>query len=356
MQSAIRPLFSRLFGHEVLAYIRTSLYSCAMPYRTLTLDRSVDVLRAIGEPTRARIVHVLRHGECSVTDLCDVLGQSQPRISRHLRLLLDADVCTRHREGNYAFFSLRSAANDIDSVLDALTSSLDPADPVLAADLSRLKAVRERRSEAAHRHFAELAQRWDRERSLLTPDAMVEAEINDLLTDSGASTELGNVIDVGTGTGRMIELLASAADRIVGLDANPAMLRVARANLDRAGIHHAELRQSDIFATPPFGDGFDLAVIHQVLHFLDDPHRAIAATAELLTSTGRILIVDLPRHAVETMRTEHAHRRLGFTTDQIEGWFHSCGLEPIDHRLVRSMNPDTGTIGVGLWLARKVAP
>lgn len=292
-----------------------------------------------------------------MSDLCDVLGQSQPRISRHLRLLVDGGVCSRHREGTYAFFSLRRHTNDAANsqpLVDALCAAIDPEDPTIAADLIRLGTVRQRRAEAAHVHFAALAERWDRERSLLTPDNMVESEILNLIRLH--STHPIDVVDLGTGTGRMIELLAPIASRMTGVDSNPAMLRVARANLDQAGIHHAELRQSDIFATAITDRRFDLAVIHQVLHFLDDPDRAISAAADLLNDGGQMLIIDLPNHGLEMLRTEHAHRRLGFTTDQIEGWFRASGLKPIEHRLVQPDSDNSRLIGVGLWLAGKGTP
>lgn len=325
-----------------------------MREQTVTLDRSVDVLRAIGEPTRARIVNVLSEGECSVSDLCDILGQSQPRISRHLRLLVEAEVCARHREGNYVFFSLRrSDPNSLGagSLVHLLVSTLDRSDPVLAADLARLSAVRERRAEMAHQHFAEVAERWDRERSLHTPDELVEPAIIHVLSPDGR--RIGDVVDIGTGTGRMIELLAPLADRLVGLDSSPSMLRVARANLDRAGIHHAELRQSDIFATSMPGSAFDVAVVHQVLHFLDDPAGAIQAAAQLVTDGGHVLVVDLPRHSNEALRDEHAHRRLGFTAEQMNGWFVDAGLHNIHHQIVEPTSPQSGLIAVGLWIARK---
>lgn len=327
-----------------------------MPELTITLDRSVDVMRAIGEPTRARIVNVLSEGECSVSDLCDILGQSQPRISRHLRLLVEAEVCARHREGNYVFFSLHRSeptSHGADSLVHLLVSALDRDDPVLAADLARLTTVRERRAELAHQHFAEVAERWDRERTLHTPDELVEPAIVHLLSPNGHG--IGDVLDIGTGTGRMIELLAPMANRIVGLDSNPSMLRVARANLDRARIHHAELRQSDIFATSMPGSAFDVAVVHQVLHFLDDPARAIHAAADLVVDGGRVLVVDLPRHSNEALRVEHAHRRLGFTSEQMNGWFADAGLLQIDHQMVEPKGRQTGLIAVGLWIARKGA-
>ncbi len=319
----------------------------------LDLDQSIDILRAVGEPTRARIIAVLSHGECSVSDLCDILGQSQPRISRHLRLLVDAGVCRRNREGTFAFFSLNDddESNAACDLIASVVNGFSRHDPVLSADRARLVAVRERRAEAAHQHFAELAGRWDRERSLLTPDDLVEAAIIDVL--GPPATPLGAVIDVGTGTGRMIELLSPFADRLVGLDASPSMLRVARANLDRAGIHHAELRQADIFATTIPAHQFDLAIVHQVLHYLDDPDRALVAAADMLAPTGRLLVVDLPRHQIETLRTEHAHRRLGFTDEQLETWFRAAGLQPVSHHLIHPPDGDTTRIAVGLWLAER---
>jgi len=324
------------------------------PQRQLALDPAVEALKAIGEPSRLRIIAVLRHGECSVSDLCEILGQSQPRISRHLRLLVDAGVCTRHREGTFVFFGLKRRTTD-DEQYAALTQgilrSLDSSDPQIAADRERLHDVRQRRAAAAHQHFASVADEWDRESAHHVSQHVVEHALTSALDRSLGTGNVGDIIDIGTGTGRMIELLADRSTRIVGLDTNPAMLRVARATLDSAGIHQAELRHTDLFSPPVEPEQFELVIVHQVLHYLDDPDRAIHAISRLASPGGSVVIVDLMTHTNETLRTEHAHRRLGFDATQMSNWCLSAGLNIIDHLIAREEHSDR--LEVGIWVANK---
>jgi SAM-dependent methyltransferase len=316
--------------------------------RAASLTTTVDALRALAEPTRTRIVSLLGHGESSVSDLCEILGQSQPGISRHLRQLLDAGLVTRHREGSFMFFGLPSSAEEPWRSCRAVIDAIDPSDPVIAGDRRRLAEVRERRAALAHDHFAAHADDWERERGHSVPDESLLPVILEMVTAPGAS--LGSVLDIGTGTGRMAQLLAPLARRVVGLDPNHTMLRVARANLDRAGIHHVELRQGDVFH-PPFAPAeFDLVVCHQVLHFLDDADRAILEMADLIGDGGRLLIVDLPPHGVEELRRDHAHRRLGFSTGQIIQWFERAGLEFLAERRVDSSDDRLPSV---IWLASR---
>ncbi|NDI01819.1 MAG: methyltransferase domain-containing protein [Actinobacteria bacterium] len=297
----------------------------------LPLDNTVEILKAIGEPSRLRIVAVLQHGECSVSDLCEILGQSQPRISRHLRLLVDAGVCSRHREGSFVFFGLERQPqnnNQLEHITHSILSALHSSDPQIEADRDRLFAVRQRVSQH-----------------------IVESALLSALNSALPSSNLGNIVDIGTGTGRMIELLADHSDRVVGLDSNAAMLRVARATLDSAGIHRAELRHADLFAPLNRTDRFDLVIVHQVLHYLDNPDRAIEAITRLASNGGTVAIVDLMAHENEILRMEHAHRRLGFDNQQIVTWCRNAGLNVRHHQVAEE--PESARLSVGIWLAQK---
>ena len=322
-----------------LADMHMSLYAAWM--RT---EAALDALRAIAEDTRLRILSVLRRGELTVTDLTEILGQSQPRVSRHLRLLVEAGLVTKHREGTWAFFRLVDAG-DHAVLLAAALAAVDDADPVLVADLRRLDVVRERRAIAASDYFERIAPIWDEERSLHASATTVEAAILDVIGDR----PLGRVLDVGTGTGRMLQLLADRADRAVGLDTSHSMLSVARANLEQRGMQGWELRQGDVHSPPLDRASFDLVVVHQVLHYLDDPARALMEAARLVVPGGRLLVVDFAPHRHDFLRAA-AHRRLGFAHEQLRDWFDQCGF---DCSTIVDVEPPAGDGGltVTLWLA-----
>ncbi len=311
---------------------------------TLTSEQTLDALRAIGEETRLRIVALLERGELTVTDLTEILGQSQPRVSRHLKLLVDAGLVVKHREGTWAFFRLADSASHRALVAAALVA-IDADDQALAADMQRLDSVRARRSTAAREYFEQIAPIWDEERSLHAAADTVEAAILDVVGDQ----PLGRVLDVGTGTGRMLALLANRAERTVGLDTSHSMLSVARANLERSDATNWELRQGDVHSPPLDAAHFDLVVIHQVLHYLDDPARAIAETARLVAPGGRLLVVDFAPHRHDFLRAA-AHRRLGFTHEQLADWFDQSGF---DCPTIIDVAPPVGQDGltVTVWLA-----
>ena len=312
-----------------------------------SLPTLLGCLRAACEETRLRILALLAEGELSVSDLTDILGQSQPRISRHLKLMAEAGLLRRSREGAFAFFRLDDATPGGALAL-ALARDLDPADPVLAADRERLAAVRATRAAAAQSYFANVAREWDQLRSLHVPDAAVEAAVEAAVGE----TPLQALLDLGTGTGRMLERLAPKAARAVGVDASHAMLAVARANLEKAGLSRVELRQGDIYALPFPRGSFDLVIVHQVLHFLDDPARTLREAAALLSPGGRLILVDFAPHEMEFLRTEHAHRRLGFEKDEIVAWFAEAGLDCDRAEEVTATDGACGQLGVMLWRGR----
>lgn len=304
-------------------------------------------LRAAGEETRLRILALLTEGELSVSDLVDILGQSQPRISRHLKLMAEAGLVERHREGAWAYYRIagHSPAGQLGK---RLSECLSPDDPMIAADRGRLLAVRAQRAAAAEAYFTRLARDWDKVRSLHAPDALVEAAIAEAL---GPGPH-GTLLDLGTGTGRMLQLFGAGARRAVGVDASHAMLAVARANLERSGLSRIELRQGDIYALPFGRNSFDAVIIHQVLHFLDDPARAIREAAAALNPAGRLVVVDFAAHDLEFLRSEHQHRRLGFAREAIGQWFAEAGLDTLAIREVGSGHGDAAALTITLWVGR----
>jgi len=305
----------------------------------------LDVFRALADPSRLRIVQLLREMELSVGEIAQVLGQSQPRVSRHIKVLVDAGLALKRREGSSIFLTCAPSgfAVPLFNLLDAGAGA--DGDHWTRADRARLAAVRADRSAAAERWFALNAGQWDKIRSLHVPEAEVEAAIADVLGD-----ELGRLVDIGTGTGRILELLGPSASQAIGIDRSPEMLRIARAKLDGQKLSEkpVELRQGDINALQ-LGDGSaDTITIHQVLHFLPAPAAAIAECARLLATSGRLLIVDFAPHEREELRLEHAHARLGFSDEQIAGWLAAAGLA-----LTETRDLEGSELTIKLWAATR---
>jgi ubiquinone/menaquinone biosynthesis C-methylase UbiE/Fe2+ or Zn2+ uptake regulation protein len=313
----------------------------------LGFDALNSALKAAGEETRLRILALVAEAELTVSDLTDILRQSQPRISRHLRLLAEAGLVERFREGTWAFFRLAEHGNGA-TVARALVDHLNPADQIIARDRGRLASVRAARATAAQAYFREHAAEWDRIRKLHVADDAVEDAIRASLGDK----PFRSLLDLGTGTGRMLELFGPEIERGLGLDLSLDMLQLARDRLERAGLKNCSVRQGDIYDLPLPNASFDVVILHQVLHFLDDGARAIHEAARVLRPGGRLLVVDFAPHEQEFLREQFAHRRLGFARETVSQWMTSSGLEPVLHKsLAPEPGPD-GKIAVSLWLAR----
>ena len=290
-------------------------------------------LRALGDPTRLRIMRLLARMELAVGELAQVLAQSQPRVSRHIRILCDAGLAERRKEGSWVF--LRQAiGEDSASPLAAATARLltvaEEADPVFAAqcdeDRRHLAAIRAAREAAAQDWFAVHAAEWDTLRSMHSPDEPVEAALQGALGEGS----LGKVLDIGTGTGRMAQLFADRSSHVTGLDKNPEMLRIARARLQDLPADKIDLVQGDFTALPFAREAFDTVLLHQVLHYAQEPQRALREAARVLAGEGRIAIVDFAAHEREELRTAHAHARLGFSDEQIGELLTDAGFAPAD--------------------------
>ncbi len=313
----------------------------------LTLNNAVDTLKAAAESSRLRILALLSDGDLTVSDLTEILNQSQPRVSRHLKLLLEARLIERFQEGSWAFFRL----SDDDATRDfirSLVRRVDRGDPQLRRDGERLAEVKQRRQERANSYFSANAATWDQLRSLHAPDKAVEAALVEVVGDR----PFQSMLDLGTGTGRLLELLSPLYNRAVGIDLSREMLAVARANLDRAGVTKAQVRQGDLFAAQLDHTSFDLITMHQVLHYLDDPARAIREAGRLLRPSGRLIVVDFAPHELEFLRDRHAHLRLGFSDQQMSEWFAAAQLELVETRDFAPGQSDAGKLTVKLWVAR----
>ncbi|MGB8639412.1 MAG: metalloregulator ArsR/SmtB family transcription factor [Pseudolabrys sp.] len=313
----------------------------------LGFDALNTALKAAGEETRLRVLALLAEAELTVSDLTDILRQSQPRISRHLKLLVEAGLVERFREGTWAFFRLAEQGGGAD-VARALIERLNPGDQTIARDRERLSSVRQARATAAQAYFRAHAAEWDRIRKLHVADEAVEDAIRAALSDK----PFRSLLDLGTGTGRMLEMFGPDIERGLGLDLSLDMLLLARDRLERAGLRNCSVRQGDIYDLPLANDSFDVVIVHQVLHFLDDGARAIREAARVLRPGGRLLVVDFAPHEQEFLREQFAHRRLGFAPDTVMQWITASGLDPVMHKSLAPEPGPEGKIAVSLWLAR----
>ncbi|WP_292023389.1 MULTISPECIES: ArsR/SmtB family transcription factor [unclassified Brevundimonas] len=310
---------------------------------SLSADQTVEALRAAGEPTRLRILSLLAGEELSVMEMSRILDQSQPRVSRHLKLMTDAGLIERFPDGARVYYRLSHDAQArrlIDTVLDIL------AEDAGEADHRRLDEVRKDREEAAVSYFEQVAPQWDRLRSLYVSESAVEAALEKAVGPG----PFERVVDLGTGSGRMLTLFGKKAKMSVGLDLSQNMLNIARTNVTKAGVEQVELRHGDIFATRLPAASADLVIVHQVLHYLSDPAAAVAEAARLVSPGGRLVIIDFAPHDFEHMREAHQHRRLGFADSEINGWLQDGGLSP---SAPIALPHDAEGLTVTIWTAER---
>ncbi|MGE3065878.1 MAG: ArsR/SmtB family transcription factor [Hyphomicrobiaceae bacterium] len=315
----------------------------------LTTAMMVGLLKAAAEPTRLRILMLLAAGELNVKDFTRILGQSQPRLSRHLRLLAEAGLVERAPEGSWVYFHL-ARDGEAGRIARLLIDATDTSDPLLVRDRQRAEVVKRERESEAQVYFETHASEWDTIRALHVSEAAVESAMRAALGPGPFDL----FVDLGTGTARMLELFADTYRRGLGLDLNPAMLSYARSKLDHAALGKAQVRRGDLYDLPVADGAADAVVMHQVLHFLSDPVRAVREAARILAPGGRLLIVDFAPHELEFLREKHAHERLGLPGPVVQQWLDECGL-----RIAGTQNlpPARGAareqLTVSLWLAER---
>ena len=325
----------------------------------LSLDEIVGLLKASGEPTRLRLLALLAEGDLSVKDLTAILHQSQPRISRHLKLLYESGLVERLPEGAWVYYCLtRDKAKG--GLIAAALRHLDPEDAMILRDRDRLKQIKDANTQQATDYFKQNAEHWDELRVLHVPESAVEQAILEALGDQ----DINQLLDLGTGTGSILSLLADRCHDGLGLDSNRSMLAVARSRLDGPSHGHLHVQQGDLLDLATLDRKFDLVTIHQVLHYLDDPSAALQEAGRVMLPGGRLLVVDFAPHDHEFLRKEHAHRRLGFSHDAMRRWMQEAGFTL---SLARDLGPkgaDGGEDGesssdsltVSIWLAEKISP
>ncbi|MCP3688171.1 MAG: metalloregulator ArsR/SmtB family transcription factor, partial [Gammaproteobacteria bacterium] len=310
----------------------------------LTLDTLLAGLRAAAEHTRLRILALCARGELSVSELTQILGQSQPRVSRHLKLMVAAGLLERLPEGSQVYFRLSDSAVAVKMI--HLLKSLTPVpDAALNRDLSRLYKVRDARAQKAQDYFQQVAKTWDSIRSMHVTEQQLEQALCEVV---GADFS-GNLLDIGTGTGRILELFADRINRGVGVDMSNGMLAVARSNLERDDRQHIHVRKGDMYQLPLDQAEFDLAILHMVLHYSDSPVEVIREAARILRPSGRLIVVDFASHTEEYLRSDYQHYRLGFADSEILQCFESAGLRADMETRQLAGDPLT----VKIWVAQK---
>ena len=308
-------------------------------------DAVLNALKAAGEETRLRLLRLLAREELSVMELVSILSQSQPRVSRHLKLMNEAGLIERFPDGAWVFYRL-SGDPAMRPLLEAILAGLGAAH---VDDLRQLEAVRLARRASAEGYFETIAPTWDEIRSHYVSESDVEAAILRVLGDA----PYRRLLDLGTGSGRMLTLLGARAESVAGVDLSQHMLNIARAKTFEAGLTGADLRHGDIYDTRLPAASADLIVVHQVLHFLADPGRAVLEAGRLLAPGGRLLIVDFAHHDLEVMREQYQHRRLGMLDEDMAAWLRAAGLMP---RTSLALPPQgEGGLTVKIWLASRPA-
>ena len=318
----------------------------------LVLDEMVGLLKAAGELTRLRLLALLAQGDLSVKDLTSLLNQSQPRISRHLKLLFEAGLVERLPEGAWVYYRLTQ--DEVGrNLLDAMLAQIDGGDSLIKRDQEKLVAIKQANAKAASDYFQQNAERWDELRALHVPESAVDAVIRESL----GSRVNRSLLDLGTGTGSMLTLLGDICDQGLGLDANRSMLSIARARLDDAAQPHLHVQHGDILDLATLDGEHDLITLHQVLHYLDDPSEALEQAIQVLSEDGRLLIVDFAPHAHEFLRKDHAHRRLGFSHEAMAQWLSKVGMRLVSVRDLEQDHHDgemsETPLTVSVWLAER---
>ncbi len=313
------------------------------------MDQLLSGLKAAAEVTRLRLVALLARAELTVTELTQILGQSQPRVSRHLKLMVEAGLVERYQEGTWAFYRLADRGQGA-ALADALRQLIPHDDLTISRDFARLDSVLAERAEQAQDYFAAHAAEWDELRQLHVSDETVEQVMLDALKTFGGENGVGDLLDIGTGTGRIVEIFAPYFDHGIGIDLSADMLAVARVNLEKAGIDNVQIRRGDLYALPFADQSFDVVCIHQVLHFLDNVQAALGEAARVLRPGGLMLIADFAPHQVEFLRTDHNHRRLGFADAELSEAMRQVGLMPRAPQKMRAPKQnDADSLTVTLW-------
>jgi len=314
---------------------------------SLSLSNLLTALRAAGESTRLRLLAILSKSELTVTELTRILGQSQPRVSRHLKLMCEAHLLNRYREGSWVLYRIADTGPAA-HVARELIRLMPDDDPELNHDLQRLSVIRNEHAQKASEYFQEIATRWDSIRSLYVAEEDVERAMLSAVED----LDIDCLLDLGTGTGRILEVFSPCVGKGLGIDLSREMLGVARAKLEFSDIGNCQVRHGDIYNLGIDAASVDVVTIHHVLHFLNDPGRVVSEAVRTLRPGGRLLIVDFAPHHIDVLREVHAHRRLGFGDEEVCVWLRRAGarIRAVHHLEAKSRPEGAEQLVVCLWV------
>ena len=305
-------------------------------------------LKAVAEHTRLRLLTILIRNELTVSEITFILDQSQPRVSRHLKLMCDAGILDRVQEGAWVFYRVTDKQPGR-NLCNALIELIPNEDLVLQRDLGRLEKIRSEHAEQAETYFYENARQWDKLRNLYVSEKKVEQAMLSAVAD----VEVKELLDLGTGTGRMLEVFGAVVEKGMGIDKNRDMLAIARAKLEDNRLTHCQVRQGDIHNVSLPSESVDLITVHHVLHFLNDPQMVIAESSRLLKPGGYLLVVDFAPHNIELLREEHAHRRLGFSDQEVSHWCENSNLSVVSIKHLEAASKSNAKLTVTLWVVKK---
>ncbi|PPR79305.1 MAG: putative methyltransferase YcgJ [Alphaproteobacteria bacterium MarineAlpha2_Bin1] len=304
---------------------------------------TLNVLKAAGEPTRLRLLNLITNSELKVSDITNIIGQSQPRVSRHLKLLCDAGLIHRFQEGTSVFY--RAVPNGPFANLVKSINALSFGGHLNASDLSKLDKLKEFRAIQAQKYFDDIAKSWNDIRSLHVPELEVEKNLLKLFSNKS----INNFLDIGTGTGRILELLSPIVESGLGIDTSKQMLSIARTNIEKKNLKNCHARLADMYNLFLEDGSMDAVTLHQVLHFSEYPLNVLKEASRTLRREGMLIIVDFVSHDIEILRREHAHIRLGFSDEEIKQWFKSSGL-----KFLPSKHLQGDPLTVGIWVGEKL--
>lgn len=309
---------------------------------TLRIDSIAKALKILGHKERLRILALLAHGELTVSEIVQILGLSQPRITQYIKSLEEAQIVERLEEGSWVFSRLQRRNSEISAIVATVLNALPGEEPALIADRRRLEDVRRNRAQSAEDFFADVAN----DRGQLGDEYLPRQDIEAKMRELAGSGPFDHMVDLGTGTGRILQVFTDRISRGSGIDNNLDMLKVARHNLSEMGGTHMSVRQGDLQASPLPSGVADLVTLHQVLHFLDDPQQAINEASRLMVRGGLLMIADFAPHKHEDFRARYSHRRLGFTDEEIFGWMRTAHITPRDAHKIET---DTDRPDVMIW-------